>query len=305
MVYLSLCIPTNGISEWVFPVLDSIYKQAVDSSLYEVIVTDNGENEEFYLRMEKIVKKYDNLIYKKTKAVLFENQIEALRLGKGKYLKFINHRSILEDGALEWLINVVKENLQEKPIIYLSNGALNKGSTQRFDCFDGFVAGLGHIASWTTGVGVWKSDFELIPRDHIYNKISPHSDVLFAVRDRNKYIINDKKWSYDIDNSHKKKGKYDVYKAFAIEEPSIMLELYLAGDITSQTLKQVMQEYKKYVAFIYLQFNVLKKPCSYDLTGFDNAMGIFMKKGEIFGRVGLEIVNKSYSKLKKIFPKNK
>ena len=41
---LSLCMPTNGISEWVFPSLDSIYNSSVDESLFEVIVTDNGNN---------------------------------------------------------------------------------------------------------------------------------------------------------------------------------------------------------------------------------------------------------------------
>ena len=41
---ISLCIPTNGVSEWVFPVLDSIYNQGVSEELFEVIVTDNGKN---------------------------------------------------------------------------------------------------------------------------------------------------------------------------------------------------------------------------------------------------------------------
>ena len=30
---LSLCMPTNGVVEWVFPVLESIYKQGCDNSL--------------------------------------------------------------------------------------------------------------------------------------------------------------------------------------------------------------------------------------------------------------------------------
>ncbi|MCR5757842.1 MAG: hypothetical protein K6F95_08040 [Selenomonas sp.] len=37
---LSLCIPTNGIIELVFPVLDSIYAQGEDESLFEVVVCD-------------------------------------------------------------------------------------------------------------------------------------------------------------------------------------------------------------------------------------------------------------------------
>ena len=43
-VLISLCMPTNGVIEWVFPVLDSIFGQGVDDNLYEVVVTDNGDN---------------------------------------------------------------------------------------------------------------------------------------------------------------------------------------------------------------------------------------------------------------------
>ena len=50
---ISLCIPTNGIIEWVFPVLDSISAQKVDEQLFEVIVTDNGTNIDFYNQMLK------------------------------------------------------------------------------------------------------------------------------------------------------------------------------------------------------------------------------------------------------------
>ena len=44
---LSLCIPTYGVSEWVFPVLESIYNQAKDLTMFEVVVTDNGNNASF------------------------------------------------------------------------------------------------------------------------------------------------------------------------------------------------------------------------------------------------------------------
>ena len=44
---VSLCMPTNGVIDWVFPVLDSIYNQNVDIDLFEVVITDNGNNAEF------------------------------------------------------------------------------------------------------------------------------------------------------------------------------------------------------------------------------------------------------------------
>lgn len=289
MKYLSLCLPTNGIMEWVFPVLDSIFSQDADIDDYEVIVTDNGDNQEFYECMVNYKEEHANLTYIKTNAYLFENQIEALRAAAGKYLKFMNHRSILEPGAIQWMINLVKANEMEKPSMYWSNGALQLKHPKRCSDFDEFVRCLKHYASWTTGVGVWKEDFEKIPKNHVYNKISPHSDVLFSERHKSEYIIDDQVWSHDIDTCHAQKGKYDLYKAFAVEEPSITLRLFLDGDISADTLKIVIREYEKCVAGFYREFSILHSPCSYILSGFDDAMGIYMSKVKVLIRayVGL------------------
>ncbi|MBQ7665966.1 MAG: hypothetical protein IJS42_04545 [Synergistaceae bacterium] len=296
MMYLSICIPTNGISEWVFPVLDSIFNQNADSSLYEVIVTDNGDNEDFHVSMSNYALKHENLTYKKTNAFLFENQIEALRLAKGEFLKFVNHRAVLEEGALEWILDVVRENIDTKPVIYLSNGALGFHERHEYQDFDGFVRGLKHYASWTTGVGVWRSDFERIPGDLIYNKISPHSDVLFFERHRGKYIIDDRVWSHEIDSSHKNKGKYDLYKAFAVEEIAVTLGLFLDGDISIGTLKSVIEAYKDFTAFCYWSFNVKHEPCSYKIDGFNDAMGVFMTKREVIIRAWGRALTESLSR---------
>lgn len=289
MKYLSLCIPTNGISEWVFPVLDNIYKQDADPDEWELIVTDNGNNEDFFEKMTLYASEHDNLIYKKTNSYLFENQIEALRISSGEYLKFMNHRSILEPGALQWMINLVKENIISKPVMYLSNGALDYKSAQLYLDFDSFVKGLREFGSWTTGVGVWKSDFETIPCDHVYNKISPHSDVLYWVRDRSRYIIDDKVWCHDIDCSHNKKGVYDLYRAFAVEEISIVLNLFNDKCISADTFKYIVKCYERCVARFYMTFNIMHKPCSYILDGFDDAMGIFLNKWRVIFFAYLEI----------------
>ena len=78
-IKVSLCIPTNGIVKWVRPVLDSIYASRCRESEYEVIVTDNGNDPEFQSMMEQYAARYQNLIYKKTDAVQFLNQIEAFK----------------------------------------------------------------------------------------------------------------------------------------------------------------------------------------------------------------------------------
>ena len=43
---LSLCIPTNGALHWVEPVIESIYSQECDESLFEVLISDNAKNPE-------------------------------------------------------------------------------------------------------------------------------------------------------------------------------------------------------------------------------------------------------------------
>ena len=89
---VSLVVPTNGVIEWVFPVLDSIYQDEPEHSRFEVIVTDNGDNEEFQRQMESYCARYDNLIYRKTQAKQFLNQVEAFKLASGRLIKFVNHR---------------------------------------------------------------------------------------------------------------------------------------------------------------------------------------------------------------------
>lgn len=284
MKYLSLCLPTNGISEWVFPVLDRIYEQKADHSEWELIVTDNGDNQNFGIKMKEYADKCDNLIYKKTNAYMFENQIEALRLAEGAFCKFINHRSLLETDVISWMIDIVKDNIDSKPVIYLSNGVLNKKCDIKCNSFDMFVRELGEYVSWTTGVGVWKSDFEHIPADWKYNKISPHSDVLFWEKEKELYLIDDKKWCHDIDESHANKGKYDLYKAFCCDEISIALNLYVDGYITASTLKHVIKRYEKLVSYFYYIFNIRHQPCSYAIDGFDDSINIFLSKRKVLFR---------------------
>jgi len=296
---ISLCLPTNGVIEWVFPVLDSIYNQNVENDLFEVIVTNNGGNLQFDLMMQEYAKKHNNLLYKKTDAYMFHNQLEALKLASGLYLKFVNHRGVFQEGALKKMINIVLENINDKPVIYFGNGALKKDEYV-LSSFDSFVGTLKRNVSWTTGVGIWKSDYEKIPDDVRIDKISPHSCILFSERNKEKYLIENYVFSKDIDTDASKKGTYDLFKAFAVEEVTISLNLFIDGDITAKTFKTVKKDYKAFVSELYYMYIVKKEPCSYDLNGFDDSMGIFFTKQEIYTGVFCLILKLMTRKVMKI-----
>ena len=292
---LSLCLPTNGIIEWVFPVLNSIYAQNADEKLFEVVVTNNGDNEKFHEMMVTYAEKHKNLIYKKTNAYMFHNQLEALKLGTGHYLKLINHRATMIDGAVNWMLKMVNDNLDEKPVMYFSNGVMERNYL--LNNFDDFVRCLGKYASWTTGVGIWKFDYEKLPADIKVDKISPHSCILFANRDNNKYKIIDNIFCEEIEKDNSKKGTYDLFKAFGVEELTITQNLYIDGDITAATLKKVKNDYRKFVADLYWDFMIRRKPCSYKLSGFDDAMGIYFNKYEVILRAYMVGMKRMIKKL--------
>ena len=280
---ISLCIPTNGISEWVFPVLDSVYAQDVPAEEFEVVVTDNGKDEDFARRMQDYAAGRPNLIYRRTEAVQFANQLEALKLASGEYLKFLNHREVLLEGSLKRMIAFIREQAAEKPVIYFSNGMLDGDGITECRSLDEFCFHLKRWISWTSGVGIWREQYEKLPENFAYDPISPHSSILFAERKRDRYLINNMPFSRDLTGSHEKKGKYDLFKAFAVEEVEIVLKLYISGDISRKTFEAVRKDYGKFVSLLYWQFAVRKEPCSYDLSGFDN-VGIFFRKYRILAR---------------------
>lgn len=301
-IKISLCIPTNGVVEWIFPVLESIYKQQVDMTKIEVIVTDNGHNEIFKERMQEYIKNHNNLIYKETKSYMFHNQIDALKLASGVYLKFINHRSALLDGALAEMLEFVETHEKTKPVIYFSNGVLG-GITQQLTNFNDFVAKLGRHASWTTGVGIWKETFDSIPPNAKIDNISPHSYILFADRKNDSFIINDKPFCYEVDPDDTKKGTYDLYKAFSVEEFLITLNLYADGDIDARTVKAVKKDYQNFVKELYWRYNILHKPCSYKIDGFNDSMDIIFPRRQILVGAYLLVFRKFLNKLRSLFLK--
>ena len=140
---VSLCIPTNGISEWVCPVLESIYTQNVDEMLFEVVITDNGNNSMFKDSISKYLTEHNNLVYHKTDAFMFQNQIEAFKLATGSFIKFVNHRMTLRENALKHIIDFAKNNLEEKPVVYFLNDSLPMRETvSQYTKFEKFVENL-------------------------------------------------------------------------------------------------------------------------------------------------------------------
>ncbi len=301
---LSLCMPTNGVEQWVFPVLDSIYSQGVDETRYEVVVMDNGDNENFGRRMREYAEKHSNLNYQKTDAKLFQSEIACYRQAKGAFIKFLNHRTKLVPGALESFLVFVEQNLMEKPVVYFANGVIKQDEeTCTYDSFDGFVKGLSYWSSWSTGMGFWKKDFDSIPVGTVFNELFPHTTILFHQRKRGRYVIDNRVLLDEIPVGNIPKGRYDLFFAFAVEYPAIINDLFRSGDITVQTLHAVKQANLRFVSELYYVHVCRKRKCSYDLSSYETSIGIFYSKAAVRHQILKMIAGNQIRKVKRLFSK--
>ena len=283
---ISLCIPTNGVVEWVFNALDSIYRTDVSEELFEVVVTDNGDNEEFCQKMVAYAQNHSNIVYEKTEAPLFLNEIEAYKRAGGAFIKFLNHRSLLLPGSLRALVEFVQENLEDKPVVYFANGFLEAEKAQLFcDSFDAYVGKLSYWSSCSTGMGFWKQDFESIPSGTVFNELFPHTTILFWERNRGKYIVDNRVLLGEQPTGSIPKGRYDLFYAFAVEYPGILCDLVRDGSISTQTFLRVKEDNLAFVAQQYNEFVLYKAPCSYDLSTYDTSIQVFYSNREVLSKV--------------------
>lgn len=272
---ISLCIPTNGIIEWVFPVLDSIFSQNVSNELFEVVVTDNGNNEEFKRLFDEYQKLHENLFYFRSSGYEFLSEPDSYKNAKGLFIKFINHRTKLIPGTLQYFINWVKQNIEEKPFVYFSNGVIGFKTAREYPDFDSFVKGLSYWSSWSTGMGFWKETFDSMSKDHKYNLLFPHTDILFSQRKLDKYVIDDSKLLDEIPQGKIPKGRYNLFNAFGVEYVGILSDLLRNGDISIDTFLYVKNANKKFIVNLYFQYVIMKRKCSYNLSNYKQSLDVF------------------------------
>ena len=288
---VSLCIPTNGVVEWVFPVLDSIYNQIVDNALFEIVITDNGNNVVFKKNIQDYLKIHTNIVYVETQALPFVNEIESYKKASGELIKFVNHRTKLVEGTLQRMIDYVESNREIKPITYFSNGVLKMSKDKHeFSSFDEFVKNLSYWSSWSTGMTIWKSDFDKLPEDvSESNELFPHTNVLFDVRDRGKYVVDNSIIFDEIPQGKKPKGNYDLYYAFGVDYPRIIENLLKDGSITVKSYKYVLDKNLEFIASLYWQYNIKKDYCSYDLSGLEDMFGKYYSRTDLNKKVAKHI----------------
>ena len=267
---LSLCIPTNGAVQWVLPVLNSIYNQKYDLSKFEVVITDNGKSSQ----LASYLKDYDypNLRYIVTNDEGFLNLVTSLKEGRGLFCKMINHRSVLEPGTIEEMIELVERYKDSQPVIYCSDG--NVKGMEVIECkdLDQFIANLSYWASWSAGIGFWKKDIEKIDSVEL-DKMFPNASLLLNLRKESSYVIWNKKYEQMGDDAGK--GGYDLYDTFAVHFLDIIKGLLVDGRISQQTFNAVKNDLFGFLTILYKNEAILPTKHTFILKDIKKSMQVY------------------------------
>lgn len=248
--YLSICIPTYNRLEILNKTIESIYADlnGINMDDFEVIISDNEPNHS----AKKIIDAFnhENLYYYTTASNGFLNSYDVLKFANGSFLKLNNNYTMFRNETLKKLINHIKEDFDNKSVIFYTNGLSQFGKTKKIDNYNEFMYQLSYLSSWSSGFGFWKEDLESLPFDIKLNNYFPQTSLLMTQTQKSNYIINDIPL---FDNQAiPKKGGYNIFKVFSVDFLSLIEEGVHRNEISKKTFNKI--KYDLLIKYLSVRF---------------------------------------------------
>lgn len=215
---LSICIPTYNRAGYLYFTLKSIVEQKIfqDTNDIEVVISDNCSSDLTERISKLFTDKYpDKIKYNKNDENIGDNNFErVLSLGTGEVIKLHNDNFSIKDGALDKVVELIKNFREVKPTIFFANGnsPLNKDSM----CKDlnEFLTAASYLTTWIAACSFWREDFEKLEdfARNVHTNLS-QTDIVFAMAASGKhfYVYNE---SIFEGQGVLKKGGYNISKIF-------------------------------------------------------------------------------------------
>lgn len=108
---LSIIIPLYNCEKYISQCLDSIFRQEMSESEFEVIVIDDGSKDSGYSLASEYAKSYQNIrvIKQENKGVACARN-NAIKQATGYYITFVDADDMLVSGSLKTLVKIAVEN---------------------------------------------------------------------------------------------------------------------------------------------------------------------------------------------------
>ena len=110
---------------------------------------------------------------------------------------------------------------------------------------------------------------------------------------RKKYVIDDKILLDEIPQGKIPKGRYNLFNAFGVEYPGIICDLLRNKDITLETFVCVKNANRTFLSTLYLDYIILKRKCSYDVSDYKESLRVFYSDKEIRNAAKLMVIERA------------
>ena len=158
---LSICIPTYNRATVLKESLRSLVEQECFSEV-ELVISDNCSTDDTQSVVEEYAKKYSNIRYFRNEENVHDQNFPlALMRATGEYRKLFSDSWSYEDGALSYLLNLVREHRNDKPFLFFENGILLKDKRRDLIFASNLSEFLNYVScriTWISGFGLWAED---------------------------------------------------------------------------------------------------------------------------------------------------
>lgn len=277
---ISICIPSSGRIEFLEKTLDTIFAQNIDSSFFEVCISDNSINDETRNLLDNKYEEHKNLIYQRSNEHSYLNLIEALKMGNGKFLKLLNdYTSLINNNTLGYVIDFVKKYENDNAVLFFrSQEKVN--DIQEFNDLNSFHKELGYWDTSAPCFGIYKTVFDQIIKNGVsLNKWFPHVSLLYAQKKASKFVVIDKKIFEGT--TIKNKGGYNIPEVFGNNYIGMNEYLLKSDTITQDTYNFVKMETLDFVSEWYSKSIYDKLYCAFDFANTEKWLSEYYNKKEI------------------------
>lgn len=166
---ISICIPTYNRKEYLKKSIESIVTQPeFTNGTVEIVISDNASTDETDILCKQFAREYPNLHYYKNQVnVLDENFPLCISRASGTFRKLSNDTFIYHETALKQLCRIVKENLDDKPVIVFmdKNMSGKKFDTVECNSISEFCQNISYFITWNGSFSIWEHECNAIDKD--------------------------------------------------------------------------------------------------------------------------------------------
>lgn len=282
-VLLSICIPTFNRPELLIKSIDSLVKQNIfqNTNAVEIVISDNFSNEKNSEIVINYIKQFGSkIIYSKTDINILDKNFErALSYGNGLFLKLSNDTLIYDAGFLEYMVNLINNNLEKKPILFFGNNLLKNKQDEFGFGLNFFVNQVSYYSTWIASFGIWKSDFDKVDDFNRSSKFHLiQTDILFNLIKKNNLVFVSNTHLFNVQKVGIK-GGFDVVTVFLDNYSHLLFEQVnqynLSYKIYNREVKNVVRKF--IIKSIILSYYKLGFNYHYN-NGFTRIVRFFKKQ---------------------------